>query len=135
VTFRSAIGFALGASVAASVGAAALLLWFSGDDRLASAWAAKGFLAMALPGIAGGAWLAREHGRSAQRFLIALAAGFVTRLVLAGSAAFFAAKAGGGAGLALLFGLAAGFVPLTAFEMIWFVRARGAQGLGTEPRG
>jgi hypothetical protein len=88
---------------------------------------------MAVPGVLGGAWLAREHGRSPTRFLIALAAGFVTRLVLAGSAAFFAARAGGGAGLALLAGLAAGFVPLTAFEMFWFVRARCVQGVETGP--
>ena len=135
MTFRSAIGFALGASVAAAVGAVALLPWFSGDDLPASAWAAKGFLAMALPGIAGGAWLAREHGRPASRFLIALAMGFVTRLALAALAAFYAAKAGDGAGTALLAGLAAGFVPLMAFEMIWFARARGAHGLKTEPRG
>jgi len=135
VTFRSTIGFAVGASVAATVGAATLLPWFSGDDPLASAWAAKGFLAMAVPGIAGGAWLAREHGRSAQRFLIALATGFIMRLALAAVAAFFAAKAGDGAGVALLSGLAAGFVPLMAFEMVWFARSRGAQSLGTEPRG
>jgi TM2 domain-containing membrane protein YozV len=89
---------------------------------------------MAVPGIVGGAWLAREHGRSAQRFLVALATGFITRLVLAGLAAFYAAKAGDGAGTALLAGLAAGFVPLMAFEMVWFVRGRDAQGLGTEPQ-
>ena len=61
--------------------------------------------------------------------------GFITRLILAGVAAFYAGKAGDGAGTALLSGLAAGFVPLMAFEMIWFSRARCAQGLGTEPRG
>jgi len=88
---------------------------------------------MAVPGIVGGAWLAREHGRSAQRFLVALATGFITRLVLAALAAFSAGKADAGA--ALIAGLAAGFVPLTLFEMVWFLRARGAQSLGTEPRG
>jgi hypothetical protein len=134
VTFRSAIGFGLGASMAAAVGAVALLPLFLGNDRLVSAWAAKGFLAMAIPGIAGGAWLAREHGRSAKRFLVALATGFVTRLILAALSAFFAARTGNGAGTALLAGLAAGFVPLMIFEMVWFVRARSVQGLGTEPR-
>lgn len=121
--------------MAIAIGAVALLRLFLGGDRLASAWATKGFLAMAIPGIIGGAWLAREHGRPAQRFLIALAMGFVTRLVLAGLAAFYAARAGEGAGTALLSGLAAGFVPLMIFEMIWFNRARGAPGLGAEPRG
>jgi TM2 domain-containing membrane protein YozV len=135
VTFRSEIGFALLASVVAALGAAALLPWFWGGERAASVWAARGFLAMAVPGIVGGAWLVREHGRSAQRFLVALATGFITRLILAGLAAFYAGKAGDGAATALLSGLAAGFVPLMAFEMIWFARARGARGLGTEPRG
>ena len=135
MTFRSEIGFALLASVAAAVGAAALFPGFSGDDRLASVWAAKGFLAMAVPGLVGGAWLAREHGRTGSRFVVALGAGFIARLVLAGLAAFYAARAGDGAGTALLSGLAAGFVPLMVFEMIWFARARGAEGLGTEPRG
>jgi hypothetical protein len=133
VTFRSAIGFGLGASLAAAVGAAALFPWLSGDDRLASAWATKGFLAMAMPGLVGGAWLAHEHGRPSPRFLIALAMGFFSRLVLAGLAAFFATKAGAGA--ALIAGLAAGFVPLTAFEMVWFMRAPGSRRLGSEPRG
>ena len=90
---------------------------------------------MAVPGVLGGVWLAREHGRSAPRFLLALACGFITRLVLAGSAAFFASRAGGGAGIALLVGLAAGFVPLLAFEMFWFLRIRGAHDLGTRVRG
>jgi len=50
-------------------------------------------------------------------------------------AAYFVARAGDGAGTALLSGLAAGFVPLMVFEMAWFIRSRGAHGLGTEPRG
>jgi len=133
VTSKSVIGFAVSASAVAAAGAAALFAGFAGGDRAASAWAAKGFLAMAAPGIAGGAWLVREHGRSATRFVVALAAGFATRLILAGAAAFFAAKAD--AGLPLIAGLAAGFVPLTIFEMVWFLRARGAQSFGTEPRG
>ncbi len=135
MTFRSEIGFALLASLAAAAGAAALLPWFWGGQPAASAWAARGFWAMAVPGIVGGTWIVREHGRSAQGFLVALAMGFITRLILAGVAAFYAGKAGDGAGTALLSGLAAGFVPLMAFEMIWFSRARCAQGLGTEPRG
>jgi uncharacterized ion transporter superfamily protein YfcC len=90
---------------------------------------------MTVPGIAGGAWLAREHGRSVTRFLVALVTGFVTRLFLAALAAFFAAGAGNGAGTALLAGLAAGFVPLMIFEMVWFVRARCSPAPGAEPLG
>jgi hypothetical protein len=126
-------GFALSASAVAVAGAAALFVVYGSAEPVAAAWAARGFLAMAVPGLVGGTWLAREHGRSASRFLIALATGFVTRLVLAGLAAFFAARAD--AGVPLLAGLAAGFVPLTIFEMVWFLRARGAQSFGTEPRG
>ena len=135
MTFGSAAGFARAASVAAVIGALALLPWFAGDDRLAASWAARGFLAMALPGIAGGAWLAREHGRAGSRFVAVLGVGFILRLALAAIAAFGAAKAGGGAVDGLLPGLAAGFVPVTAFEMFFFARAGRAQRLFTEWRG
>lgn len=132
MTLRSAIGFALGASAMAAVGAATLLPVFAGDDRAASTWAAAGFLAMAVPSIACGAWLAREHGRPGSRFLLALVAGVAARLILASLTTIFAARAA--AGPALVAGLAAGYVPLTAFEMVWFMRHR-ALGLGTESRG
>ena len=134
MTVRSTIGFVLGASTAASLGVVVLLAGYARADRVAAGWAATGFLAMALPGVAGGAWLAREHGRSASRFIVALATGFVTRLAAAAVAVFFESRAGGGAGPALLSGLAAGFVPVTLFEMAWFVRARGVQRLGAEPK-
>jgi hypothetical protein len=129
------IGFVLGAGAAATLGAAGLATWVASTGTSAFPWAAGGFAAMAVPGIAGGSWLAREHGRPGSRFLWALATGFVTRLVLVAIAAFLAAKAGDGAGTALLAGLAAGFVPLMIFEMIWFLRARGARPLETETRG
>ena len=129
---RSTIGFVLGASAAASVGAIALLATYAPADRVAAGWAATGFLAMAVPGVAGGAWLAGEHGRPGARFLVALAAGFATRLIAAAVAAFFASRAGDGAALALLSGLAAGFVPVMLFETAWFVRARGVRPVGTE---
>jgi hypothetical protein len=127
--------FALGATAAALVGAGALLPWLAGGDVLAADWAAKGFLAMALPGVAGGAWLAREHGRPGSRFVIALQAGMVVRLTFAAVVVFGAAKAGGSSTTGLFAGLAAGFVPVMVFEMTWFARSRGAQGMGTETRG
>ena len=77
----SAAGFALGATVASAMGAVALIPLFTGDDRFAAAWAARGFAALALPGILGGAWLAREHGRTGSRFVVALAAGFMLRMI------------------------------------------------------
>lgn len=128
-------GFTLGAAVAAAAGAIALTPWWIGGDPIAAGWAATGFLAMVLPGVAGGAWLAREHGRPGSRFVVALGAGFVARLVLAAIAAYAAAKAGEGAPSGLLAGLAAGFVPLQVFEVIWFTRPRAEQRIGTETRG
>jgi hypothetical protein len=55
--------------------------------------------------------------------VIGLASGFVARLVLTAVGAFFAARAGDGAPIALLTGLAAGFVPMFLWEMVWFGRA------------
>jgi hypothetical protein len=131
----SATRFGLGATAAATVGAAALLAGSAGRDELAAGWATKGFLAMALPGVAFGAWLAREHGRAGSRFVVALLAGIGVRFTFATIAAFGAAMAGGSATTGLLAGLAAGFVPVTLFEMAWFSRSRSAPFAGTEPRG
>ena len=121
--------------MASAMGAVALIPLFTGDDRFAAAWAARGFAALALPGILGGAWLAREHGRTGSRFVVALAAGFMLRMILAATATVGATRAGGGAVTGLLAGLAAGFVPVTAFEMFWFARAGHARAVGTETRG
>ena len=134
MTFGSAARFALAASVAAAIGALALTPWFLGDDRLTADWAARGFLAMALPGIVCGAWLAQEHGRNSSRFVMALGTGFILRLVLGALAAAGAAKAGRSAIVGLLPGLAAGFVSVTAFEMLWFVRAARLARIPNETR-
>jgi O-antigen/teichoic acid export membrane protein len=120
------IGFALGACATAAV-SACVAWWLAGREAAVAPWAAIGFVAMAVPGIAFGTWLAREHGRPGSRFLVALASGFVARLVLAAVAAFGASRSGGGAGFGLICGLAAGFAPLTVFETIWFAsRSRGS---------
>jgi hypothetical protein len=94
-----------------------------------------GFLAMALPGIAGGVWRAREHGRPGSGFVVALQAGILLRLLLASVLAIGAARAGQAAMKALVAGLVAGFVPVMAFEMAWFGRSRGPQDARTETRG
>jgi hypothetical protein len=130
----SATVFVLGATTAALVGAATLLAWTSGDGRLPAAWAVKGFLATALPGVAGGTWLAREHGRSGSRFVMVLQAGVLTRFVLAALAAMGAARAGGSAMPASMAGLVAGFLPVMVFEMVWFARARAAGSVREETR-
>jgi hypothetical protein len=130
----SATVFVLGATAAALVGAAALLAWTSGDGRLPAAWAVKGFLAAALPGVAGGAWLVREHGRTGSRFVMVLQAGILMRLVLTAIVAVGAARAGGSAMPASMAGLGAGFLPVLVFEMVWFARARETGSVRTETR-
>lgn len=126
------MGFVLGATAAALVGATALLPWLAGGGVLAAGWAAKGFLAMALPGVAVGAWLSREHGRAGSRFVVGLLAGIAVRFTFAAIAAFVAAKAGTSATTGLLAGLAAGFVPVMLFETAWFAHSRNAPCMGAE---
>jgi hypothetical protein len=128
------IGFALGASATATVSAVCLSWGLAGHEDGVASWATIGFLATAVPGVAGGTWLVAEHGRPGSRFLVALAAGFVARLVLAAVAAFGAAKAGGNAGFGLICGLAAGFVPLMTFESIWFALRHRVAGRESETR-
>jgi hypothetical protein len=127
--------FVLGATAVAFVGATALLPWLAGGDALAARWAARGFLAMAVPAVAGGAWLAREHGRVESRFVMAVLTGILVRLLAAVVVAQGAAKAGGSAMTGLAAGLIAGFVPVTAFQAVWLARSRNASGVATETRG
>jgi lipopolysaccharide export LptBFGC system permease protein LptF len=89
---------------------------------------------MALPGIVCGAWLAREHGRSASRFLMALGTGFMLRLLLGAVTAAGAAHAGRSAIAGLLPGLAVGFLSVTSFEMLWFVRMARLTRITNETR-
>jgi hypothetical protein len=130
----SAKVFILGATTAALVGAGALVAWTSRGGVLPAGWVIKGLLATAVPGVAGGAWLAHEHGRAGSRFVVALQAGMLARLVLAAVVAMGAAQAGGTAMSASMAGLAGGFVPVMVFEMVWFARARGTRSVGTETR-
>ena len=90
---------------------------------------------MALPGIAGGIFMARVHGRTGPGFVVALGSTFVVRLVLAGIVTYGAQRTGQGSVHGVLQGLAAGFVPLTALEMVWFAREAQRQALRTERHG
>lgn len=89
---------------------------------------------MALPGIAGGAWLAREHGRGGSGFVSVLQAGMLVRLVFAALVAMGADKAGGSAMAASMAGLATGFLPVMLFEIVWFARAGERGGARRETR-
>lgn len=120
MTARPTIAFALGAVMTAALGACALP-WI-GPDPAARLWAAAGFASMALPGIVCGAWMAHAHGGRGTRFLAALATGFVLRVLAAAVGTFAVARVDGGLAGAWIGGLAAGFVPLLAFEIVWFSR-------------
>ena len=135
MTRLSTRGFVLGATAAAAVGAVALLAWSAGGDVRAAGWAASGFLAMALPSVAFGAWLAHDHGRASSRFVVVVLVGIGVRFVFAAIAAIGAVQAGGSATTGLLAGLAAGFVPVMLFETAWFARLPNAPRLGAEPQG
>lgn len=127
--------FALGALAAALAGWVGLLPFRAGADPAAAVWAARGFLAMVLPGVAFGAWMAKEHGRAGSRFVLALTTGMIVRLGVAAIAATGAGLARGSAGIALLAGLAAGFVPMLLFETAWFAGSRGGKRLTVGTRG
>ncbi len=114
--------FASRATISAALAAVALLLVLRGVGSDTSAWAIAGFVAMALPVIATGTWLAHEQGRAGVSFVIALGTGLFMRAVLLVVVVVGAANHGPGALKGALAGLAIGFVPVTAFEMLWFSR-------------
>ncbi len=108
-------------AVAAASGAAlALLLRGVADD--ATLGGVAGFLAMTLPLLAAGTWLASRQGRPGPQFLVALGSGIVLRAVLLAMVVALAVHRGGPTLAGALAGLTAGFLPLTVFEMIWFAR-------------
>jgi hypothetical protein len=133
VKARAVVEFVTGASLAAAVGACALAAWAAGSAASGS-WASAGFGAVALPAIAGGAWLVLEHGRPGTRFLTAFGAGIASRVLGAAIVLALSIGAGGAARNAAVAGLAFAFVPVMAFELAWFargtvVRERDAEAL------
>jgi hypothetical protein len=121
------LNFASGAAISAALAAAVLGLALRGASSAASTWATAGFAAMALPILATGAWLAHEQGRAGVSFVIALGTGLLIRAMLLVLVVAGAASQGPAMLKGVLAGLAIGFVPMTAFEMIWF--SRRAQGI------
>jgi len=110
---------------AVALGAASLALPLAlGRGPSVLAWACGGWLAMAVVGTAGGAWLVASHG--APTFLPALGVCILTRLVVLVSGAFLAASQGRTAVGAYLAGLLVGFAPTQVFEIVWFVNGIGA---------
>jgi hypothetical protein len=90
---------------------------------------------MAAPGIAAGAWMARVHGTPGPRFLVAMSAGLATRVLLATSVAIGASGDAAQVRTGLVVGLAAGFVPVLVFEMLWFAGAARSPATGEASRG
>jgi len=123
----AALNFASGAAVSAAFAAGALSLALRGTASVTFTWAMGGFVAMALPVIATGAWLAHEQGRAGVSFVVGLGTGLLIRAMLLVAVVVGAASEGPAALKGALAGLAIGFVPATAFEMIWF--SRRAQGV------
>jgi hypothetical protein len=108
-------------AVAAVAGALALAAaWLEGSAG--RAWLLFGWTPMAALGLAGGLWVAARHGRPGPGFIVALLAGMLARLAVAGTGVGLAAFAGGTALRAHLEGLALGFVPLQVHEALFFWR-------------
>ena len=85
-------------------------------------WTLFGWAVMALTGVFGGSWLAGVHGRPGAGFLVALGTCMLVRLFAAATGAAAAAMSGMPAAWPFVGGLFAGFLPMQAFEIAWFLR-------------
>ncbi len=83
-----------------------------------------GWLATALAGVAGGAWVVSVHGKPGVGFLVALGVCMMSRLVLFVAGPFAAASLGVEAALACVVGLFAGYIPTQTIEVIWIARPK-----------
>lgn len=88
----------------------------------AIAWSLSGWLILAAVGAADGVWLNLRYGQAGSGFLLAMVTGMLARMLVVGIGTFLAFRAGEAAPWAFLAGVAAGFVPLQVFEVIWFLR-------------
>lgn len=91
-------------------------------------WSLLGWAVMAVSGVGAGVWMARVHGRPGTGFLLALGTGMLARLFGAAAGALWAAQHGVEAVWAYLAGLSAGYLPLQAFESVWFLRRTRGRG-------
>jgi hypothetical protein len=131
---RNAGRYAAIAAIVVVACGAAMLAWAVQEGHDALLWGVLGWALLALTGVAGGAWLAFEHGKPGTGFLKAMVAGMLTRLFLAAAGGGLAAWTGGNAPWAFLGGAVAGFVPLQIVEVIWFFRA-GQKAAGSRTGG
>jgi hypothetical protein len=118
----------------------ALLPWAVSRGPTALRWGALGWSITALIGLAGGAWMARTHGKPGAGFLVALGTCMLARLFASVAGALVAATRGLDAIWPYVAGLGAGYVPLQLFELGWFLRRsksrfRGPSVAGKGPAG
>lgn len=122
MTRKPALSYALQASLLATILGIALMLVLRPQGQAVIGFAMFGWGVIALTAVAGGAWIAGQHGRSGLGFLLALQSCMLARLALAAGGAFVAWQAGGDAVRSFLIGLVVGFIPLQTFEIVWFYR-------------
>ncbi len=126
--------FVLAAS-AVAVAAGVVLLAATRSAGGSESWALAGWGPMAAIAVGSGGAMAARHGRPGSGFLAALAVGMLSRLTVAAALGLVATRAGETAVLSYVAGLAAGFLPLQAFEVVWFYRAaHAARPSGGEAR-
>jgi hypothetical protein len=123
----TARAFAWRATLVALLGGAAAAALAAGRPPADRVWLLLGWGVLAVAGTLGGAWLASEHGKPGSRFLVALGAGVAARFVAVAGGCVAAALAGKSALTAYATGLIAGFVPVQAFEALWFLRRTRAR--------
>lgn len=110
--------------LAGGVTALGILAWGRGTGSLP--WAALGWAPMVAVGIGSGTWMAASYGRPSAGFLAGMVAGILGRLLLAAVGAAAVVMAGGSQLWPFLAGWAGGFVPLQAYEIVFFHRAARA---------
>jgi uncharacterized membrane protein YeaQ/YmgE (transglycosylase-associated protein family) len=88
-------------------------------------WCMTGWAVIAVVGVVSGVLMVRLHGKPGAGFLAAMGTGMVGRLVLSAAAALWAAQHGIEYVWALLAGIVSAYLPLQAFEVIWFFRESG----------
>ena len=111
----------LGGAIVILAGLAVLPVGLA-HGELALRWGAVGWAVTAVTGVAGGAWMARLHGRQGSGFLVALGTCMLARLVASVGGALGAAVIGRPAVWPYILGLCVGYVPLQLFEIGWFLR-------------
>jgi hypothetical protein len=122
VSGTGSLRFGLVATLVALAGLAAVSPLVLARWPEAAAWTLGAWLLLAAIGVADGVWLQRRYGRTGSGFLLALVVGILARIAAVCAGCVLAFRQGGNAPWGFLAGVAAGFVPLQAFEVIWFLR-------------